>query len=283
MYLDGHTVVYPESSCESKRLFNVYRMFRQNCFTRRKFVSGALYGFLYDNLVQIISPKKGKIIRLIVMLKSSDGKAVKYSQVKIVYDPSSTGKYLVACNSLAKSLSSKAGITCRHNQHDLGKMRVFGYGKKQSGENGIYKITYQNRRTEDDISKVAQLCRQYYSECGLQEEIRDIEENSNNPIIPLMKGCICSRIVQSENLMNSAHFDVNDTSRCIATFTEQKVGEASGWYFILPNVTIDGKRGIAIELHHGVTVAWDGRVIWHCSSVSDIKPDNSVHGTFVAA
>ena len=98
-----------------------------------------------------------------------------------------------------------------------------------------------------------------------------------------MKQCICSRIAQSGNLIHSMHFDVNDTSQCIATFTEHKVGEASGWYFILPNVTIDGKRGIAIKLHHKVTIAWDRRVIWHCSSVSDVKPDNSVHGTFVAA
>ena len=98
-----------------------------------------------------------------------------------------------------------------------------------------------------------------------------------------MKGYICSRIVQSENLINSAYFDVKDTSQCIVTFTEYKVGEASGWYFIFPNVTIDGRRGIAIELHHEVTIEWDGRVIWHCSLVSDIKCDNSVHGTFVAA
>ena len=104
-------------------------MFWQNYFTRRKFISGALYGFLYDNLVQVISPKEGKIIWLIVMLKSSDGKDMKQSEVKIVYDPISTGKYLAACNLLAKSLSSDAGITCRHNKHYLGKMRVFGYGK----------------------------------------------------------------------------------------------------------------------------------------------------------
>ena len=83
--------------------------------------------------------------------------------------------------------------------------------------------------------------------------------------------------------MNSAHFDVNDTSRCISTFTEQKVGEASCWYFILPNVAINWKWGIAIELHHGVTISWDRRVIWHCSSISDVKSDNSVHGSFVAA
>ena len=98
-----------------------------------------------------------------------------------------------------------------------------------------------------------------------------------------MKGYICSRIVQSGNSINSAHSDVKDTSQCIATFTEHKVGEASCWYFILPNITIDGKSGIEIELHHGVTITWDGRIIWHCSFVSDVKRDNSVHGTFVAA
>lgn len=71
-------------------------------------------------------------------------------------------------------------------------MRVVGYGTKQCHENGIYKMTYQNSRTEYDISKVAQLCRQYYSQCGLEEEIIDIEESNYHPIIPSMKGCICS-------------------------------------------------------------------------------------------
>ena len=128
---------FPQSSCNSKNLFNVYRKFRQNCFRKHRFVSGALYGFLYNHLVQIISPKKGTLIRLVVMSKSSEEKDDKLSEVKIVYDPISTRKYLVACNLLAKSLSSESGNTCCNNAHDLGK-----WGWLVMGQNNVMKMVF---------------------------------------------------------------------------------------------------------------------------------------------
>ena len=78
-------------------------------------------------------------------------------------------------------------------------------------------------------------------------------------------------------------FDCNDKSISISTFTEEQVGEASQWYFILPNLWMEHpEKGTAIKLSHGVTLGWDGRKIWHCSTIQCHK-GNSVFGTFYGA
>ena len=89
-----------------------------------------------------------------------------------------------------------------------------------------------------------------------------------------------SSIIQSHNLSNAAHYDVDDKTRSISTWTELNPGQAKGWYFILPNTTRDGSKGIAIRLNHGVTIGWDGRKIYHCSMIDKIGMDNSLYGTF---
>jgi hypothetical protein len=80
----------------------------------------------------------------------------------------------------------------------------------------------------------------------------------------------------------------------------KKPGCAANWYFLLPN--FHGRRpcgaeynGIAVKLHHGTAISWDGRVVRHCTTMSlpdatDTQPvcagwttKNRVFGTFTAA
>ena len=142
---------------------------------------------------------------------------------------------------------------------------------------GTYNPTYE---VADCLRNVSKGCKEYLSECGFTSEVEDILSNNKGKQLPIMDGCISERIVQSQNLVNAAHFDINDNSMSISIFTEEKIGEALGWYFILPNVSIDGKRGILIELSQGVTIAWDGRKVWHCSAVKEVGEGNNVFGTF---
>ena len=58
-------------------------------------------------------------------------------------------------------------------------------------------------------------------------------------------------------------------------------GTGTNWYLILPNVCgvrPDGTPfcGVAIKLHHGVAISFDGRVVRHCTTVS--KPDGDDKG-----
>jgi hypothetical protein len=95
---------------------------------------------------------------------------------------------------------------------------------------------------------------------------------------------------------------MSDASPGFTVWTETVPGQATNWYFVLPNVygrRLDGQQfsGLAIELTHGVAVCWDGRVIRHGTSIMNLgnkvlrknKADgclvklNNVYGTFCAA
>ena len=39
-------------------------------------------------------------------------------------------------------------------------------------------------------------------------------------------------------------------------------------------------RGIAIKLYHGMTIQWDGQVLWHCTAMKNVGKENDVFGTF---
>ena len=79
----------------------------------------------------------------------------------------------------------------------------------------------------------------------------------------------------SVNLRNSSHFDVHDASQYFAVWTEEVPGRVENGLFVLPTVhgmKRDGVikiRGMAVKLGHVVAIGWDGRVIRHCTSVSN--------------
>jgi hypothetical protein len=102
----------------------------------------------------------------------------------------------------------------------------------------------------------------------------------------------------SVDLVNASHFDVNDASQGFSVWTEKMPGLADNWYFVMPNLhelSVDGKafEGVAIKLCHSMAISWDGRIIWHCTSLS--RPDgvgthvvgsgkgmvNHLNGTFI--
>ena len=80
-------------------------------------------------------------------------------------------------------------------------------------------------------------------------------------------------IDMSCNLGNSSHFNAHDASQGYSVWTEEHRGIARNWFFIMPNVhgrKLDGSSfaGVAIKLHHGTAISWDGRVVRHCTSIT---------------
>ena len=86
--------------------------------------------------------------------------------------------------------------------------------------------------------------------------------------------------MQSHNLVNAAHFDVDDSAASIATWIKPIIGSATDWYFIIINTSRDGCRGIVFMLHNGFTIRWDRRKIYHYSMVEDEAENNYVYDTF---
>lgn len=89
----------------------------------------------------------------------------------------------------------------------------------------------------------------------------------------------------SKDLGNASHVDRGDESVGIATWVEKEPGRAKNWYFILPNTHLlhDESRAVVVKLSHGLSISWDGRVVHHCTSVTDTGGvENHVYGNFTS-
>ena len=95
-----------------------------------------------------------------------------------------------------------------------------------------------------------------------------------------MENCFVSSIVSSCNYLNAAHFDVDDTCPGIVTWTIDGEEEPTEWYFVLPNVSLDGNKATIIRLKHGLSIVIDARLIMHCTSLQLKRKTDKVYGTF---
>jgi hypothetical protein len=82
----------------------------------------------------------------------------------------------------------------------------------------------------------------------------------------------------SRNLGSSAHIDHKNKTRSFGVWFEEVPGQAKNWYFILPDVSIDGSHGVVIQLFHGAIIAWDGSKVRYCSSIPEPGDTNNVYG-----
>ena len=95
------------------------------------------------------------------------------------------------------------------------------------------------------------------------------------------EGVTCS-LDQSGDLGNESHFDPCDASTSFAMWSELVKDSATNWYLVMPNIQVF-HEGLLIKLGHGTSVSWDGRVIRHSTSVTNLGKDNHVFGTFWGA
>lgn len=200
---------------------------------------------------------------------------------------------------------------------DVGTMHAIGTGFDFNGEMRPYA---SNLMVPERLLRNMVLC---LARCGevffpqVLAVIRDMESDTGlQPISPMegdphKKRSVGFTVDMSVNLGNSSHFDVHDASQGYSVWTEEIPGCGANWYFVLPNVhgtrahrrgahgeQLKGEpfEGLAIKLGHGVAISWDGRVIRHCTSIS--QPDglcgqkvgsdrkkfsNKLYGTFTAA
>ena len=132
---------------------------------------------------------------------------------------------------------------------------------------------------EKATNKVIALSKNYYVSRGYENEVEDVSVHSEFDNFN-QKNSFVSSLVQSEDLVNAGHLDINDSSVSMSTWTELQIGVARKWYFLMPNITRDKVRGIAVVLQHGTTIRWDGSKIFHCSTVGDVGRNKHVYGTF---
>jgi hypothetical protein len=85
-------------------------------------------------------------------------------------------------------------------------------------------------------------------------------------------GVLCN-FFSTINFANKFHYDADDLSVTFAYWIERHPGHAKNWYLLFPNMIVhkDGiaYNGLRIELCDGAFVEWDGRIMKHCTSVSE--------------
>ena len=121
--------------------------------------------------------------------------------------------------------------------------------------------------------------------------IRHMETNCGGKIPDVLGGesrGVSTSMLLSCDLMNASHYDIHDASVSFTIWTETKPGSIRDWYFVLPNVLIKYREttfsGLCFRLFHGCSIAWDGRIIRHGTSVhTHTKQDGHTIGWFWGA
>jgi hypothetical protein len=206
----------------------------------------------------------------------------------------SESSFLRSCNNLGQYNHQSSKTSVRAG--DIGKMYPVGVHVAQ-GDNRVSQCREHNdtnfcKHGCNKLCHEAAECFDKYFPCQLsamRQAERAFNVQPGEEYMGGSEGVTCS-IDQSVDLANPSHFDPFDASIAISTWTELFPGNASNWYFIMPNIEVffDGKKyeGLYVKLSHGTSISWDGRLIRHCTSITHLgKPlsGNHVFGTFWAA
>ena len=102
------------------------------------------------------------------------------------------------------------------------------------------------------------------------------------------RGISC-KFLGSMNYGNEFHYDADDLSRTFAHWIERYPGTAKNWYLVFPNMIVYENgveyHGLRIELCDGAVVEWDGRVMKHCTTVTErgVTKDGKTNDVFAVA
>ena len=246
-------------------MYQRYAKFHCNRSNRRKFVDGALYTDLFEDCTDIITPITDRVIELDVTIQSTG----EHTSILIYCSSNENDQLLIGLNKLGEAMKLCPDNTNRRKNDDIGMMHVIGKGRLGNGSVGVYKLTDSSHAIATATREITQNAKRYYNACGLGDDIDILKKKSHKYGQMGDNFFFVSTIVQSHDLVNSAHYDCDDATISIATWTEQIVYKERKWFFILPNTTRDGRSGIIIPLRHGITIRWDGSKIFHCSMIGE--------------
>ena len=276
LYLDRKKVVNTTTVDDGRWHYNTYMEWSGWNRKRRRYIEGALYTNIFYNQCRIIDMGKGEQLDINVITQSNVE-----STISIIVEDNVDHPHLHHCRKLGRILSKFCPNSYRKNCNDKGNMYIVGRGKLGSSGVGTYKLT-EDEEVKQQLHALAD-AEDYYREIGLGEAVDDIKRNKKYSNHPSMEKCFVSSITSSCNYINAAHYDVDDSCEGIITWTFDGDEEPSDWYFILPNLSVDGKKATIIKLHHGLSIKIDARIIMHCSTMSLNNKSDRVYGTFFGA
>lgn len=238
-------------------------------FNNNHYVDGALYkGICYDNF-QIL---EGDNFNIDIDLL--DGRS---SVVKVRQCPrSKLPKIVRKSTSFFEKLITEHGNARRHISTSNGS-KMFAFG--ESGDGKEYEIHghFEDKKIISQFAKAV--------EDGLTVHYGDILEGIRASEVSICNihnlGKFSRSMDVSHNLGNPAHFDRGDGGPGVAMWLKKDENSTfDNWWFLLPNVSSDGEKGIAIKLQHGLCIQWEGSIIKHCTAVPNIDEGDTFFGVF---
>jgi hypothetical protein len=255
-----------------------------NHINRRSYIDGALYVNLPDYVYVLDHTITGDIdLSVDHINKNNISTSKPWVMVRKV---SQQSNLIMQLKNLALCCKSQSG-NARSKSQDKGKMFAIGTRILQ-GNQTDYAV---NKHFHHYPSVCSKLALEFAMENFPSTITNMIEIERNAGVYPsnLMGGYfgIVSTMDMSCNLGNASHYDRNDASQGFSIWVETKCNSASNWYFLMPNMILHHQNkqynGVAVKLSDGVSISWDGRVIRHCTTVTNSGNNNSVHGIFWAA
>ncbi len=194
-------------------------------------------------------------------------------RIRRVRDFECSEKLLASLHKVARALPAQGGS--RNHLKDVGTMFAVGKRINYRKECVDYSLGKNNSCVANENPLSCKLGRSF-AEVQYSEVLNNMKftESACGISPPLEMGGsagITSSMAISKNLGNATHMDVNDASVGFSIWHETHPGSAENWFFILPNVVVSHEdktyQGIMVQLSHGVSISWDGRVLRHGTAV----------------
>ena len=242
----------------------------------RKYVKGAFH----TDLRGVYVPPKGCSCDFVVELLNDKGQSTHITsviQVRMIADEGFL-KQLVTFGNAAGPANSRV------DSGDLGKMVATGFLSSIDGVTRNLKLSKKLPSVARELNlQAAKSLWPLFPETTCQIEHFEECFGGAPDVLGGMEGFV-QRLISSKDFVCASHYDTNDATPSIVAWVETSPGSTSNWYLLFPNVRlyVDGVEysGLGIPLGHGVTAAFDGRMVRHCSTLSTVKPGQHMYGIF---
>lgn len=261
--------------------------FRKGC---RRYIKGSQHKRIPDSCLVLDQRVVGDF-DLQVVCRSSNGSAREISRVQCtsIFEKKRTMSLLKKGARRVKDVTGNCRrLNLDHgHMYGLGEMICGGQGKKLRETNitkeldagGLLSDICVSVKEEliDRLSTVIPAMERAERECGRTVPVHLGGEDG-----------ITSSMNLSNGLANASHYDVGDGSVGFSVWVELIRGASTNWFFVMPNVLVRYEgvtyQGLAIQLFSGCTIAWDGRIIRHATTITEFgEPSNSTFGWFWSA
>ena len=251
--------------------YNRLRKEKSSVLRQRKFVFGAMYKKLFPGYYKV-----NPILKDYDLVVTLPDKTVTNVSIRLVSPEEGIDKrnLLLSLVDMGRTLSGPGN--CRGKDvGDMGSMHAIGL---KSATSKAFYVTHEKTSAKVEVASI--LMKEW-----MQDNMRDVlslikgaDAEMNVEASPSLVNGPGSRMMVSVNLANAPHYDNGDTSHSVAIWVEEKPGQSENWYFVLPNMSHEGSNGVVVRLLHGLVISWDGRCVFHCTSQTDVGPDNKVYG-----